>query len=111
MNNNYYCVIMAGGVGSRFWPLSRTSKPKQFLDILGLGKTLIQQTFERFITICPKENIYIVTNFEYKDIVLEQLPDINPNQVLLEPFRKNTAPCIAYASYKIQKINPKSKNQ
>ncbi|MBN2520798.1 MAG: mannose-1-phosphate guanylyltransferase [Bacteroidales bacterium] len=103
---NYYCVIMAGGVGSRFWPLSRTSKPKQFLDILGVGKTLIQQTFDRFTSICPIENIYIVTNIEYKDIVIEQLPDINPNQILLEPFRKNTAPCIAYASYKIQKINP-----
>ncbi len=97
---------MAGGVGSRFWPLSRDSKPKQFLDILGIGQTLLQQTFERFKKICPVENIYIVTNTRYKDLVLEQLPEIHQNQVLLEPSRRNTAPCIAYANYKIQKTNP-----
>ena len=97
---------MAGGIGSRFWPLSKESKPKQFIDILGIGKTLLQQTFERFKTVCPVENIYIVTNAKYKDLVLEQLQEISQNQVLLEPSRRNTAPCIAYANYKIQKINP-----
>lgn len=106
MNKNYYCVIMAGGIGSRFWPLSKTSKPKQYLDILGTGKTFIQETFSRFEKICPVENIYIVTNANYKDITLEQLPQIKADQLILEPARKNTAPCIAYASYKIQKINP-----
>lgn len=97
---------MAGGIGSRFWPLSTDSKPKQFLDILGIGKTLLQQTFERFKTVCPVENIYIVTSTRYKDLVLDQLSGINQNQVLLEPSRRNTAPCIAYANYKILKINP-----
>ena len=106
MNKNNYCVIMAGGIGSRFWPYSRTQKPKQFLDILGIGKTLLQQTFNRFADICPEENILIVTNTAYKDLVLEQLPGIKPSNILLEPLRKNTAPCIAYANYKINKINP-----
>jgi mannose-1-phosphate guanylyltransferase len=106
MNNNNFCVIMAGGIGSRFWPLSRTNKPKQFLDILGTGKTLLQQTFLRFSSICPTSNIYIVTSNSYKDIVLEQLPEISENQVLLEPMRKNTAPCIAYATFKIKSVNP-----
>jgi len=106
MNKNNFCVIMAGGVGSRFWPISRMNKPKQFLDILGIGKTFLQQTFDRFRNICPLENIYIVTNIDYKDIVLSQLPDINPEQVLLEPLRKNTAPCIAYANFKIKQKNP-----
>lgn len=100
---------MAGGIGSRFWPLSKNSKPKQFLDILGIGKTLLQQTFERFEKICPYENIYIVTNEIYKDLVVEQLPKIAKNQILLEPSRRNTAPCIAYANYKIQKKNPDAK--
>lgn len=106
MNINNFCIIMAGGIGSRFWPLSRTSKPKQFLDILGVGKTLLQQTFDRFLPICPKENIYIVTSAMYKEIVLQQLPEIEEKQILLEPMRRNTAPCIAYANYKIKKINP-----
>jgi len=97
---------MAGGIGARFWPMSKTSRPKQFIDILGTGKTLIQQTFDRFLTICPKENIYIVTNGIYKDIILEQLPGIKDNQVLCEPMRRNTAPAIAYAAYKINEINP-----
>ena len=100
---------MAGGVGSRFWPLSTNSKPKQFLDILGIGKTLLQQTFERFENLCPCENIFIVTNAIYKDLVIEQLPKIKESQVLLEPSRRNTAPCIAYANYKIQQINPEAK--
>ena len=105
MNKNNYCVIMAGGVGSRFWPLSRMNNPKQFLDIMGVGKSLIQQTFDRFCKIVPRENIIIVTNEIYKDITIEQL-EITENQVLLEPMRKNTAPCIAYANFKIYKQNP-----
>lgn len=104
MKNNY-CIIMAGGVGSRFWPMSRTSHPKQFIDILGTGTTLIQQTFQRFLHVCPPENIYIVTNKIYKDLVKEQLPEISDEQVLCEPSRRNTAPCIAYAAFKIAEIN------
>lgn len=99
---------MAGGIGSRFWPMSRNAKPKQFLDILGTGKTLIQQTYHRFLRVCPKENIIIVTNADYTDTVLKQLPDLKPEQVLSEPLRRNTAPCIAYASYKILQQNPKA---
>ncbi len=97
---------MAGGIGSRFWPMSRNAFPKQFLDILGTGKTLIQQTYNRFLKNCLPENIYIVTNESYRDLVLKQLPGIRPEQVLSEPLRRNTAPCIAYASYKIARINP-----
>lgn len=108
MMQNNFLVIMAGGVGSRFWPMSRTSNPKQFIDVLGVGKTLIQQTYDRFLAVCPKENIFIVTNDIYKDIVLQQLPDLQENQVLCEPSRRNTAPCVAYASYKIKTINPQA---
>jgi mannose-1-phosphate guanylyltransferase len=100
---------MAGGVGARFWPMSKTSHPKQFIDILGTGETLIQQTFNRFLKICPAENILIVTNQQYKELVLEQLPQINENQVLCEPSRRNTAPCIAYANYKILSENPNAR--
>jgi mannose-1-phosphate guanylyltransferase len=103
---NQYCVIMAGGVGTRFWPMSRTNYPKQFLDILGIGKTLLQQTYHRHLSLCPVENIFVVTNEIYKDIVREQLPDLPLENILLEPLRKNTAPCIAYASYKIHQLNP-----
>ena len=103
---NTYCVIMAGGIGSRFWPMSRTAHPKQFIDILGTGRTLIQQTYDRFLKICPKENIYVVTNDDYIALVKEQLPHIGSNQILAEPVRRNTAPCAAYASYKIGSINP-----
>jgi len=106
MNSENYCVIMAGGIGSRFWPFSRTSHPKQFLDILGIGKTLLQQTFDRFSQIMPAENIYIVTNRIYADLVKEQIPAIPVNNILLEPYRRNTAPCIAYANFKISKRNP-----
>jgi mannose-1-phosphate guanylyltransferase len=106
VNKNYYCVIMAGGIGARFWPMSRTSHPKQFIDVLGSGETLIQQTFNRLTRLCPPENILIVTNGIYKDLVMEQLPDITEEQVLCEPMRRNTAPCIAYANYKILKKNP-----
>ncbi len=109
MNKDHYCVIMAGGIGSRFWPLSRIKKPKQFLDILGVGKTLLQQTFERFSEVLPAENILIVSNEEYEDIIMEQLPKISAEQVLLEPMRRNTAPCIAYANYKINEVNPEAK--
>lgn len=97
---------MAGGVGSRFWPLSRTDKPKQFLDILGTGRSLLQMTFDRFMQVCPVENIYVVTSLIYKDTIREQLPELTEEQVLLEPARRNTAPCIAYANYKILKKNP-----
>jgi mannose-1-phosphate guanylyltransferase len=97
---------MAGGIGSRFWPISRTSHPKQFIDILDTGKTLIQKTFERFEKICPRENIYIVTHEHYKDLIKSQIEGIGDHQILYEPFRRNTAPCIAYANYKILKINP-----
>lgn len=104
--NNTYCVIMAGGIGSRFWPLSKSTMPKQFLDILGTGRTFIQQTYDRFKTICPDENFYVVTSVDYKKFVLEQLPELKESQVLLEPLRRSTAPCVAYACYKIQMINP-----
>lgn len=107
MNHNYV-IIMAGGIGSRFWPMSRSHHPKQFMDILGVGKTLLQQTFERFSQICPPENIYIVTNSIYADMVLEQLPDITPEQVISEPARRNTAPCVAYASFRILQKDPKA---
>ena len=97
---------MAGGVGSRFWPMSRTAHPKQFLDILGTGQTLLQQTYNRFLRLCPKENIYIVTNDSYLDLVKEQIKGIDTGNILSEPARKNTAPCVAYASYKIAQLNP-----
>jgi mannose-1-phosphate guanylyltransferase len=106
MDVNNYAVIMAGGVGERFWPMSRTSRPKQFIDILGTGKTLIHQTYERFTEICLPENIFIVTNKKYKDLVMEQVPGIEERQVICEPTRKNTAPCIAYAAWKIHAMNP-----
>lgn len=105
MNENNYAIIMAGGIGSRFWPMSRTKHPKQFIDILGTGSTLIQQTFNRLAKVCPLENIFIVTNEQYKALVIDQL-NISEEQVLCEPVMRNTAPCIAYAAFKIQKLNP-----
>lgn len=108
MNKHHYVAIMAGGIGSRFWPMSRTNFPKQFLDILGLGKTLIQQTFERYSKVVPKENIYVVTAQEYVEIVQKQLPDISRDNILAEPSRKNTAPCIAYIAYKLLNKDPKA---
>ncbi|HEY8400188.1 MAG TPA: mannose-1-phosphate guanylyltransferase [Cytophagaceae bacterium] len=108
MNPNYYAVIMAGGIGSRFWPFSRQHFPKQFHDVLGTGKTLLQQTAERFFSICPKENIFIVTNKDYVDLVKEQLPYLSDDQILAEPIGRNTAPCVAYASYKIRERNSKA---
>jgi len=106
MNKNYYAIIMAGGIGSRFWPISRTSHPKQFIDILGTGKTLIQHTYDRFLKICPPENIYIVTNEIYSDLVKEQLKSIQDHQILTEPVMRNTAPCVAYGCFKIESLNP-----
>jgi len=106
LDNNNYCVIMAGGIGSRFWPKSRTQCPKQFLDILGIGRTLIQQTFDRFRHICLIENIFVVTGDNYAEIVAKQLPELPKENILTEPLRRNTAPCIAYASYKIFAKNP-----
>lgn len=106
MNKNYYAIIMAGGVGSRFWPVSTTEFPKQFHDMLGSGETLIQKTFSRLVKLIPAENILILTNEKYNDLVLEQLPMVTQKQVLLEPAMRNTAPCILYASLKIQKQNP-----
>jgi mannose-1-phosphate guanylyltransferase len=105
MNKNLYVVLMAGGVGVRFWPYSRNSKPKQFLDVLGTGRTLLQSTIDRFLPICPVENIYIVTHEEHTALVKEQLPQLASHQILSEPMRKNTAACIAYASYKIAQQN------
>ena len=107
--DNTYCIIMAGGTGSRFWPLSRLNKPKQFLDILGTGRTFLQQTFDRFSKIIPVENFIVVTNAQYKNFVAEQLPVLKKEQVLLEPLRRNTAPCIAYATYKIRSRNPNAR--
>ncbi len=106
MKNNTFCIIMAGGLGSRFWPLSTSQTPKQFLDIFGTGKSLLQQTFERFEPICPIDNFIIVTTVAYKDMVIEQIPQISPDQVLAEPLRRNTAPCIAFANTHIKLINP-----
>lgn len=102
MTENNYCVIMAGGVGSRFWPFSRNQQPKQFLDFFGTGRSLLQMTIDRFRPIVPIENILIVTNVLYRDQVLEQIPDMKASQVLCEPARRNTAPCIAYAVARIQ---------
>jgi mannose-1-phosphate guanylyltransferase len=105
MNQNNYAVIMAGGVGSRFWPMSTPNRPKQFLDVLGIGKTLIQLTFERLKNSAPTENIFVVTNEKYVDLVKQQLPQLTADQILTEPIRKNTAPCITYAAAKIYALN------
>lgn len=107
-SKNTYGLIMAGGVGSRFWPLSTAEKPKQFLDVLGIGKSLLRLTFERLQKFIPAENIYILTNTTYEQLVLAQLPELSAAQVLCEPERKNTAPCIAYAAAKIQALDPEA---
>lgn len=106
MNNNTYCIIMAGGFGSRFWPICKDDSPKQFIDILGTGQSMLQTTFERFACICPRENIIIVTNRGYVDRVREQIDGLLPYQVLGEPTRRNTAPCVAYAASVIYEMNP-----
>jgi mannose-1-phosphate guanylyltransferase len=103
-----YCIIMAGGIGSRFWPMSRTTRPKQFHDILGTGRTLLQMTFDRMRRITDPERIYVVTNRDYAGLVKEQLPEIGDDQVLSEPMRRNTAPCVAYAAHKIHGFDPKA---
>ncbi len=105
---NNYVAIMAGGIGSRFWPESRTGMPKQFLDLLGTGRSLIQWTYQRFQHICPKENIYFITNQSYIRILKEQIPDISDHNIISEPSRKNTAPCAAYFAHKMMAVNPKA---
>lgn len=105
---NNHLVIMAGGVGSRFWPMSTVEKPKQFIDVIGVGRTLIQMTYDRFKGICLPENTWVVTNKRYADIIREQLPDIPAGNILLEPCRRNTAPCIAYVSWRIKMQDSKA---
>ena len=106
INQNNYCVILAGGIGTRFWPYSRKDKPKQFLDFFGMGHTLLQQTFQRYAKIVPAENIFVITNVQYEGLVKEQLPELGANRILLEPARRNTAPCIAWAASHIRQLNP-----
>ncbi|MDP3556296.1 MAG: mannose-1-phosphate guanylyltransferase [Bacteroidota bacterium] len=106
--NHHYAIIMAGGVGTRFWPMSTTQHPKQFLDILGTGSTLLQDTYNRMLKVCENENIYIVTSAAYEKLVIKQLPNLPKENIIYEPSRRNTAPCIAYASYKIHKRDPKA---
>ncbi len=101
MKTNQYVVIMAGGTGTRLWPVSTTAKPKQFHDLLGVGKSLLRMTYERFASQIPSENIYIVTNEAYDDLVKEQLPELGEQQILLEPNKRNTAPCVAYADIRL----------
>lgn len=108
VKNSTYCVIMAGGIGTRFWPKSRKSKPKQFLDIFETGKSFIRATYERFLPLVPTENFLVVTNGSYKELVLEHIPELQESQVLCEPIGRNTAPCIAYAAYTLQKIDPQA---
>lgn len=108
MTNHNYVAIMAGGVGSRFWPGSREARPKQFLDMLGVGKSLLRLTFERFLPICPADHIFIVTNAVYKDLVKEQLPELSDNQILCEPSRNNTAPCVCYTALKLADLDPEA---
>lgn len=107
-SNNNHLVIMAGGIGSRFWPMSTKECPKQFIDVMGCGRTLIQLTVDRFADVCPQDNIWVVTSEKYADIVREQLPEIPEENILKEPCRRNTAPCIAYVCWKIKARNPKA---
>ena len=104
--NNCYCVIMAGGSGTRFWPVSRAAKPKQFIDMADSGKTFIRETYERFLGVVPQENIIVATAAKYRDLVMEQIPELLEDNLLLEPYSRNTAPCIAYATYTLLKRNP-----
>ena len=103
-----YCVIMCGGIGSRFWPYSRSERPKQFIDFFGTGRSLLQMSYDRILPIVPKENIIIVTNDQYAPLVKEQLPELDESQILLEPARRNTAPCIAWAAYHIMARDPEA---
>ena len=107
-NKHRYCVIMCGGVGSRFWPYSRETRPKQFIDFLGTGRSLLQMSYDRILPIVPKENVLVVTNALYADLIKQQLPDLSDSQILLEPARRNTAPCIAWAAHHIHAIDPKA---
>ena len=107
--NNCYCIIMAGGSGTRFWPLSRSNRPKQFLDVADTGKTFIRQTYERFMNVVPQENILVVSADRYKDLVKEQLPELEDRNLLLEPYQRNTAPCIAYATYSLLQRDPEAR--
>ena len=107
--DNRYCVILAGGAGSRFWPLSQTAKPKQFLDVADTGKTFLQMTYERFSKIVPKENIIVVTAEKYRDLVIDNIPELDEKNLLLEPYSRNTAPCVAYANYTILHRNPEAR--
>ena len=109
MDNNRYCVIMCGGVGSRFWPFSKTAKPKQFIDFFGTGRSLLQMAFDRLQGIVPIENIILLTTESYEPLIKEQLPEIKDTQILLEPARRNTAPCIAWAAHHIMALNPQAK--
>ena len=104
-SNNKYIAIMAGGVGSRFWPSSTESRPKQFLDILGVGRSLMQMTYDRCLKVVSNENILIVTNQQYKELIMEQLPDLPEQNILCEPSRNNTAPCVAYTALHINAKN------
>ncbi|MBC6606444.1 mannose-1-phosphate guanylyltransferase [Hymenobacter sp. BT188] len=108
MTQNTYLVVMAGGIGSRFWPFSRTNHPKQFHDVMGVGRSMLQLTVDRFTGICPPENVFVVTNRDYSELVEQHLPDLPPDQILGEPIGRNTAPCIAYASYRIAQRDPKA---
>ena len=108
LDKNNFCVIMGGGIGSRFWPFSRKTLPKQFLDFFGTGRSLLQHTFDRFRKVIPVENILVVTNEQYADLIKKQLPELDDSQILLEPTRRNTAPCIAWASYHIRALNPQA---
>ncbi|MGY2131481.1 mannose-1-phosphate guanylyltransferase [Hymenobacter sp. HD11105] len=108
MTQNTYLVVMAGGIGSRFWPFSRTNHPKQFHDVMGVGRSMLQLTVDRFAGICPPENVFVVTNRDYSELVQQHLPDLPADQILGEPIGRNTAPCIAYASYRIAQRDPKA---
>lgn len=103
-----YVAIMAGGVGSRFWPGSREARPKQFLDMLGVGKSLLRLTFERFLPLCPASNIFIVTNAAYRELIKQQIPELTDNQILCEPSRNNTGPCVAYTAFKLAALDPQA---
>mgnify|MGYP000048570663 FL=1 len=107
-NEHNYLVLMAGGVGSRFWPMSTSERPKQFIDVMGVGRSLLQLTYDRFRGLVPDSNVWVLTNKAYADVVTEQLPDIDRSHILLEPCRRNTAPCIAYASWRIKAQDPKA---
>ena len=109
MNNNNYCVILAGGKGKRLWPFSKENKPKQFIDFFGVGATQLQLTYKRFLKIVPKENIFVCTNKNYEDLVREQLPDLSDNRLLVEPVQRNTAPSVAWAHARIRKINSEAR--